>query len=43
MEMIYDRGLPMREIGASLGISESRVCQLHEAIVGKLKSRMRNW
>ena len=43
MEMIYDRGLPLREIGQSLGVSESRVSQLHEAVVGKLRQQLREW
>lgn len=32
--------MTMHEIGDSLGISESRVCQLHSSIIARLKSRL---
>ena len=43
MEMIYERDLGLREIGEALGVSPSRVSQLHDEIVGKLKRRLRDW
>jgi len=43
MEMIYDRELGLEAIGAELGVSASRVSQLHEATVAKLRRRMRDW
>lgn len=43
MEMIYDRELSLEAIGAQLGVSASRVSQLHEATVAKLRRRMRDW
>jgi RNA polymerase sigma factor for flagellar operon FliA len=43
MEMIYDRELGLEAIGAQLGVSASRVSQLHEATVAKLRRRMRDW
>lgn len=43
MEMIYEHGLGPKEIGPTLGISGPRVSQLHEAIVAKLRLRLRQW
>jgi RNA polymerase sigma factor for flagellar operon FliA len=42
MESIYERGLPLREIGQTLGVSESRVSQMASAIVAKLKRRLKD-
>jgi RNA polymerase sigma factor for flagellar operon FliA len=43
MEAIYDRELPLRDIGAVLGVSESRVSQIAAEIVTKLRRRLREW
>jgi RNA polymerase sigma factor for flagellar operon FliA len=43
MESIYDRGLPLRDIGQALGVSESRISQMSAEIVAKLKRRLRQW
>ena len=43
MEMIYDRELGLAEIGTALGVSPSRVSKMHEAIVAKLRLRLRSW
>ncbi len=43
MESIYDRGIALRDIGETLGVSESRVSQMSAEIVAKLKRRMRDW
>jgi RNA polymerase sigma factor FliA len=43
MEMIYERELTLQEVGNLLGVSAPRVCQLHDAILGKLKRRLRDW
>ncbi|HXC59729.1 MAG TPA: sigma factor-like helix-turn-helix DNA-binding protein, partial [Steroidobacteraceae bacterium] len=39
----YDDELNLKEIGAVLGISESRVCQLHGQALVRLRARLRNW
>jgi RNA polymerase sigma factor FliA len=43
MEMIYEREMTLQDVGATLGISAPRVCQLHDVILGKLKRRLRDW
>jgi RNA polymerase sigma factor for flagellar operon FliA len=42
MESIYEHGLPLRQIGQTLGVSESRVSQMSAAIVAKLRRRLRD-
>ena len=42
MEAIYEQGLPLRQIGQTLGVSESRVSQMATAIVAKLKRRLKD-
>jgi RNA polymerase sigma factor for flagellar operon FliA len=39
--LYYLEEMTMREIGDTLGISESRVCQLHSSIIARLKSRFK--
>ncbi len=43
MSMYYDDELNLKEIGVVLGISESRVCQLHGQALVRLRSRLRSW
>ncbi|MCI0651890.1 MAG: FliA/WhiG family RNA polymerase sigma factor [Planctomycetes bacterium] len=43
MLLYYFEDMTMREIGATLGLSESRVCQLHSRIVFRLKSQLRKY
>jgi RNA polymerase sigma factor for flagellar operon FliA len=42
MESIYEQGLPLRQIGQTLGVSESRVSQIAAGVVAKLKRRLRD-
>lgn len=43
MDMIYGRELDLAEIGEVLGVSASRISQIHQATVAKLRVRMRDW
>ncbi|MCI0594341.1 sigma factor-like helix-turn-helix DNA-binding protein, partial [Chromohalobacter sp.] len=36
----YQEELNLKEIGAVLGVSESRVCQLHSQAVARLRGRL---
>jgi RNA polymerase sigma factor for flagellar operon FliA len=38
--MYYDDELNLREIGEVLGVSESRVCQLHGQALARLRARV---
>jgi RNA polymerase sigma factor (sigma-70 family) len=40
MEAVYDRGLRLRDVGETLGLSESRISQKTSEIIAKLKQRM---
>lgn len=41
--MYYDDELNLREIGHVLGVSESRVCQIHSQATLRLRSRLSDW
>ena len=43
MSLYYDEELNLREIGEVLGVSESRVCQIHSQALTRLRSRMGEW
>ena len=43
MSLYYDDELNLREIGAVLDVSESRVCQIHGQALLRLKVRMAEW
>lgn len=43
LALYYDEDLNLREIGEVLGVSESRVCQIHGQAVLRLRSRMKDW
>ena len=38
IEQYYQYGHTMREIGEMLALTESRVCQIHSNVMGRLKS-----
>ena len=42
MSLYYDEELNFREIGETLGVSESRVCQLHSQAIARLRSQIRD-
>lgn len=43
MSLYYEQELNLKEIGAVLGVTESRVCQLHGQALARLRSRLREW
>jgi RNA polymerase sigma factor for flagellar operon FliA len=43
MALYYNEELNLREIGDVLGVSESRVCQIHSQAVIRLQARMAHW
>jgi RNA polymerase sigma factor for flagellar operon FliA len=43
MSLYYDNELNLKEIGAVLDVSESRVCQLHGQALVRLKARLADW
>jgi RNA polymerase sigma factor for flagellar operon FliA len=43
MSLYYEQELNLKEIGAVLGVSESRVCQIHGQAVLRLRARLSGW
>lgn len=43
LSLYYDEELNLREIGAVLEVSESRVCQIHGQALVRLRARMTDW
>lgn len=43
MGLYYEESLNLREIGAVLGVTESRVCQIHAQAVARLRGRLTAW
>ena len=43
LSLYYDEELNLKEIGAVLGVSESRVSQLHSQAALRLKARLKDW
>lgn len=43
LSLYYDEELNLKEIGAVLGVSESRVSQLHSQCAARLRVRMSDW
>ena len=43
MGLYYEQELNFREIAEVLGVTESRVCQLHSQAVARLRGKMREW
>jgi RNA polymerase sigma factor for flagellar operon FliA len=43
MSLYYDQELNLRQIGDLLGVTESRVCQIHGQAVLRLRARLRDW
>nr|WP_115719186.1 RNA polymerase sigma factor FliA [Gallaecimonas mangrovi] len=43
LSLYYEEELNLKEIGAVLGVSESRVCQIHAQAMSRLKGRLVDW
>lgn len=43
MGMYYEQDMNLREIGAVMGVTESRVCQLHSQAVARLRAKLKHW
>ncbi len=43
LALYYDEELNLREIGEVLGVTESRVCQIHSQALVRLRSRLTAW
>ena len=42
LTLYYFEGMTLAEIGSVLGVTESRVCQIHTKAVGQLRTRLRD-
>jgi RNA polymerase sigma factor for flagellar operon FliA len=42
MSLYYEQELNLKEIGAVMGVSESRVCQLHSQAISRLRTKLRD-
>ena len=43
LALYYDEELNLREIGEILGVTESRVCQIHSQALVRLRTRLTEW
>jgi RNA polymerase sigma factor for flagellar operon FliA len=43
MGMYYEQEMNLKEIGAVLGVTESRISQLHSQAVARLRTQMKQW
>jgi RNA polymerase sigma factor for flagellar operon FliA len=43
MSLYYDNELNLKEIGKVLGVSESRICQIHGQALARLRARLHEW
>jgi RNA polymerase sigma factor FliA len=43
MGIYYEQDLNFREIAAIMGITESRVCQIHTQAVARIRTKLKNW
>lgn len=43
LSLYYDQELNLKEIGLVLGVSESRICQIHSQATIKLRQKMASW
>jgi len=43
MGLYHEQDMNLREIGAVMGVTESRVCQLHSQAIARLRSKLKYW
>ncbi len=43
LSLYYDHEFNLREIGEILGVTESRVCQIHGQVLARIRARMADW
>lgn len=43
ISLYYEEELTLKEIGEVMGVTESRICQLHSQAVIRLKARLKDW
>ena len=43
MSLYYEQDLNLKEIGAVLGVTESRVSQIHGQAVARIRSKLGDW
>ncbi len=43
MGLYYEQDLNFREIAAVMGVTESRICQLHAQAVNRLRAQLKSW
>ncbi len=43
MAMYYQEELNLKEVGAVLDVSESRVCQIHSQAIMRLRAKLKDW
>jgi RNA polymerase sigma factor for flagellar operon FliA len=43
MSMYYEHDMNLKEIAAVLGVTESRICQLHSQSIARLRAKLRQW
>jgi RNA polymerase sigma factor for flagellar operon FliA len=43
MSMYYEEDMNLKEIAAVLGVTESRICQLHSQSIARLRAKLRTW
>jgi RNA polymerase sigma factor for flagellar operon FliA len=43
LSLYYEQEMNLKEIGLILGVSESRVCQIHGQAMARLRARLKDW
>jgi RNA polymerase sigma factor for flagellar operon FliA len=43
LSLYYDEELNLKEIGAVIGVSESRICQIHSQVMQRLRAKLTAW